>query len=335
LWPGPAIEEATVRYLIGLTLIGFGVFTLTAGAFLRFYVAPGLIAAPTDIYQVTRLRADNATYFDGAAVKTRTGVTLTATNTVRGDVSSSHGDTAVWDSTTVIQDLSNSSLVDVRQQRAVFDRRTGQLANCCGASVQGNTSVRQSGIGLFWPVNVERKNYQLFDIQTKRSWPIEYEGQETVHGVRTYRFVQTIPATKVTDPVPDVPGNLLGLSGKAANKAIPVDRYYESRATYWIDPRTGAPLDQQQQVLSTLRAKSGPGQLVVANMNLRLTAESQKVLLDKVQNGAGAIRTLKVIIPLAGVLAGLVITLIGAVLSRRNDEARHRRPAEETVTVSG
>lgn len=324
-----------MRYLIGLTIIGLGAFTLTAGVFLRLYIAPRLIAAPTDIYQVTRLRADNATYFDGAAVKTRTGATLTATSTVRGDVPSSRGDTAVWDSTTVIQDLTNNSTMDIRQQRVAFDRRTGQLTNCCGASVQGNTSVRQSGIGLFWPVNVERKTYQLFDIQTKRAWPIGYEGQDTIHGVRTYRFVQTIPATKVPDPVPAVPGNLLGLSGKAANKAIPVDRYYESRATYWIDPRTGAPLDQQQQVLSVLRAKSGPGQLVVANMNLRLTPESQKLLLDKVNKGAGGIHTLKVIVPLAGVLVGLVITLIGAVFSRRNDEARHRRPAEKTVAVSG
>src|SRR5512139_3791109 len=97
-----APEEAALRHVIGLVLTGIGAFILVMGVLVHFYVAPRLIQAPVDAYQVTRLEAVNASYFDVATLKVRQGATLTATNTVRGDVKSSRGGIAVWDSFTVV-----------------------------------------------------------------------------------------------------------------------------------------------------------------------------------------------------------------------------------------
>jgi hypothetical protein len=126
-----------VRQFVGLVLTGLGVFLLVSGALIRFYAAPRLVMAPTDIYQITTLQAENATYFDAASVKVRTGVTITATSTVRGDVKAGRGDIAVWDSLTMVQDLANGRTVDIRPQRVAFDRRTAELTDCCGTSVPG------------------------------------------------------------------------------------------------------------------------------------------------------------------------------------------------------
>jgi hypothetical protein len=318
-----------VRHVIGLTLTGLGIFLLVGGILVRFYVAPRLITAPTDIYQITTLRATNASYFDAASLKVRTGATLTATNTVRGDAKAGHGDIAVWDSFTAVQDLAHNVMVSIQPQRVAFDRRTAQLTNCCGASVQGDTTTRQSGIGLFWPINVAKRNYSLFDSQTKRAWPIRYAGQESVHGVRTYRFVEHIPATKLDRKVPDLPGGLLGLDKKIG--AVAVDPYYEADVTYWVDPRTGTPLNERQKVLSTLQAKQGPGRLVVADMDLQMTDTVQRTLLAKSEDGARGIRTLTTVIPLAGLLVGAVTTGAGILLNvwaRRapRRRRRHRGP---------
>lgn len=322
-----------MRYYIGLALIGLGVFLLATSALFRFYAAPRLILAPTDIYQVTRLQAQNATYFDASSLTLRTGATITVTNTLRGDVKASHGGTAVWDSFTLAQDLDNSKTIDIQPQRLAFDRRTAELTNCCGASVLGDTKVRQSGIGQFWPINVAKKTYQFFEVQTERAWPIRYEGVESVHGIKAYRFVLHVPSTKVSDKPTDLPGTLLGLGAKSGSVAA--DRYSQVDATYWIDSRTGTPVDIRQQILVSLQAQQGPGRLVVADMDLRLTAASQREVLAKANDAADQIRALRLLIPLGSLLGGLVLLALGIPLSRRTGHSpRHRGESAAQVTTA-
>ncbi|MCP9964572.1 DUF3068 domain-containing protein [Actinomadura madurae] len=321
-----------MRRIIGASLIGLGVFLLAAAVLTRFYVAPTLIGAPPDVYQVTRLKAENASYLDAASATPRSGATVVATNTIRGDPGSTHDGVAVWDTTTIVQDVGRGTTIEIQKQRYAFDRRTGQLRNCCGAAVQGDTGVRMSGIGLFWPVDARRRGLELFDPATRRTWPVSFDGEERVAGVSAYRFVARIPETKVTGELPPVPGELLGRRGGGA--AVPVDRYYRAEATYWVDPRTGAPIDQRQRVLSTLRPKEGPGRLVVADLTLRMTPESRKALIGRSDDGARKIRLLETVGPLAAgggglllAVAGLPLTLRGGRRERRPRGAVHRRPA--------
>ena len=151
--------------------------------------------------------------------------------------------------------------VNSTYQRAVFNRRTGQLLDCCGAAVNDDTRVRQDGIGLFWPIGVRKATYQVFDVNAGSAWPATYSGTADVQGVMTYRFVQHIPPTPVAQ-MAGVPSSLLGLRGKASN--VVADRYYQADNTFWVDPRTGVLIDIEQRILSVLRGPGGQGQLVVA-----------------------------------------------------------------------
>jgi Porin PorA len=327
-------EEAALRNVIGMVLTGLGAFLLITAVLVRFYVAPRLIAAPTDVYQVTRLRAENATYFDAKSAKQVTGATIVATNTVRGDVTSSHGDTAVWDSATVIQDVTRGTTVEIQNQRVAFDRRTGLFTGCCGASVDGDVSARQSGVGLFWPVHATKKAKPVYDPATRRAWPAVYAGKERVHGVEAWRFVQHVPYTKVQgQDLPDVPGELLGRA--KGSPSVPVDRYYQAEGIYWVDPRTGNPIDQEQKVLSTLQPRSGPGRLVVGQMDLRMTPESQKALRDKSADGATKINLLRIAAPVGSAAVGVLLLAAGAVVGRagRRRPPRSRQPGEPLATT--
>src|SRR5687768_2058155 len=98
-----------MRRPVGAILIALGAFFLTLAPLVRFYVADQMVRAPLNRYNMTRLEAQNATYFDTASLKQKTGVTLKAINTVRGDVRANEGndDIAVWDSSTNIFDAAN------------------------------------------------------------------------------------------------------------------------------------------------------------------------------------------------------------------------------------
>ncbi|WP_165950429.1 DUF3068 domain-containing protein [Actinomadura sp. GC306] len=312
-----------MRRIIGVSLIGLGAFLVTAGVLVRFYAAPMLIGAPTDIYQVSRLQAENATYLDASTVTVRTGATVTATATVRGDVKAARDGTAVWDSATVLQDLDRGYTVEIQNARYAFDRRTGRLKNCCEAAVQGDKNVNMSGVGLFWPVEASKKDVEVFDNSTRRSWPAVFDGEERVDGLLTYRFVQRIPETKVAGELPALPAALFGRP--EGDPAVEVDRHYRVDATYWIDVRTGAPVDQRRHIVSTLRPKEGPGSLVVADLDLRLTPDSRKALRAKSDDGAGKIGLLKAVVPLTAAGAGLVAVAAGLALTLAGGRRTSRR----------
>lgn len=298
-----------------LALTCLGAFLVASGLLLRYYAAPRLIAAPANLYQTDILRAPGASYFDEASLTTRHDVTLTYTLTIRGDPQASTGTTAVWDSYAALADVKHGVLVNSVYWRAVFNRRTGQLRSCCGASVNDDTRVRQRGIGLFWPIGTRKATYQAFDVNAESAWPATYRGMARIQSIMTYRFVQHIPPVRVAQ-VAGVPSSLLGLRGKARN--VVADRYYQAENTFWVDPRTGVLIDAEQRIRSVLHGPGGQGQLVVADANLRMSESSRRQMAALASKNAASIAMLQVTSPLGGIILGLILILAGTVPFRRH-----------------
>lgn len=321
-----------MRRKVGLILIGIGAFLIALAPLFRFYVVHQVLAAPLDIYEKTTLQADNATYLDAAKLKIVKGATVTATNTTRGDVHAGDGKIAVWDSFTSVEDVNANVKIDTQMQRAVFDRRTSELQNGRGAQVNNDPNAHQSGVGLFWPVDVKKKTYHYFDTTTKRAWPMTYSGEDRTQGIRTYRFVQTIPPTVTETIKPGVPVSLLNMPAAQAaelpgydkkTKTVPVNRVYQATTTAWVDPRTGAPVNQQQRVMTTLRTSDGVDRLVVGDLNLKMLPSSQKHLVDRSDGDAGYLALIRTWLPYGGGGVGIVLLLVGLALALNG----RRRPA--------
>jgi Porin PorA len=294
-----------------LVLAGLGAFLMVFGLLLRFYVAPRLIAAPAGFYLVVTLTDPHASYFDQRALIIRRDVTLTYSDTIRGDAGAGTGTIAVWDQFMVLQDVKRRNQLISTYQRSAFNRRTGELTNCCGASVNDDTRVRQDGIGVvFWPIGTRRATYQVFDTNTERAWPAAYSGTAHVQGLLTYRFTQRVPVT-VVQQIPGVPTALLGLRGPSRN--VVAIRTFQASNTFWVDPRTGVPVRVEERILSVLHAPGGQGRLMVANADLQMTPASQRALAALARQNATAITILRQEGPLAGLVFGLVLLLAGTV----------------------
>ncbi|MCO6006000.1 DUF3068 domain-containing protein [Actinoallomurus purpureus] len=311
-----------MRRNVGLVLTGTATFFLAFAALVRFYVADQVIAAPANFFQQTTLEAADASYLDTATLKIRKGAHLRAVNTIRGDVRAASRKTAVWDSFTSIEDPATKKSVEIQQQRAAFDRRTGALENVQGASVGGDTSVRQSGVGLFWPIGVGKRSYPYFDLSTKRTWPATFEGEERIHGLRAYRFVQRVPPTVTESVKGGLPASLLkvknpkrlpGYDKKTGNVAV--DRVYDATVTIWVDPRTGGQVNQEQKVRTALRTRDGVDRLVAADLDLKMVDAGQRSLVDLNRSQAFKITLLRTAGPLGGAGLGLVLLVVGLVLA--------------------
>lgn len=296
-------------------LAGLGAFLVVTGLLLRFYAAPRLIAAPADFYATITLADPHASYFDQGALTTRRNVTLSFVNTLRGDPGAGTSTIAVWDSFTVLEDLKRKVQVASTFQRSAFNRHTGELTNCCGASVNDDTRVRQDGIAVvFWPIGTRKITYQVYDTNTERAWPAAYSGTARVQGLTTYRFTQHIPVT-VVQQLSGVPTSLLGLRGPSRN--VVTNRTYQADNTFWVDPRTGVPIDAEERILSVLHGPGGQGQLMVASADLKMTPASQRFLASVAEKNAASIATLHLTGPVGGVALGLLLILAGTVPFRR------------------
>ncbi len=315
-------DAAAVGGRIRPVLAGLGAFLAVFGLLLRFYAAPRLIAAPAGFYITVTLTDPHASYFDESALTTRHDVALTYNDTIRGDPAASTGTIAVWDQFTVLEDLKRNVQLIATFQRSAFNRRTGELSNCCGASVNDDTRVRQDGIGVvFWPIGTQKTTYQVYDTNTERAWPAAYSGTARVQGLLTYRFTQRIPAT-VVQQLPGVPTSLLGLPGTSRN--VVADRSFQASNTFWVDPRTGVPVDTEERILSVLHGPGGQGSLVVADADLTMTPASQRSLAAVARQNAASITTLRQTGPLGGILLGLLLVAAGTVPVHRR-RVRSRR----------
>ncbi len=289
-----------------LTLAGVGAFLVAITLLLLFYIGPQVIAAPVSFNQTYVLTATNASYFNAGTLSTELGANLTYTLTVRSDPSASSHTNAVWDSSAVLTDPLNKTTVNAVVLRGAFNRRTGEMLNCCGASLNGDTRVRQSGIWLLFPVNTNKATYQVFDPNSGHTFPATYTGTARVDGLTTYRFVQHVPPT-VAAQMAGIPSYLLGLKGSSSSTVV-ANRYWSADNTFFVDPRTGVPIDEEVKGLSVLRGPGGQGKLTVADMDLKMTQSTQNQLVALANKNATSITLLRVAGPVGtGVLGVLLI----------------------------
>ena len=153
-----------MRRVIGLILTGLGTFLIVCAVLLPTWVSSQVIKFPLNEFETATLAASNASYFSPSSLTEKTGVSLEATYTIKGDGAAGNSSTAVWDEYSYAYDLTNRQAVQQMTRRFAFDRRTALLVMCCGANVNGDSSIEQRGyLGYVFPIGTQKQTYDVFD----------------------------------------------------------------------------------------------------------------------------------------------------------------------------
>ena len=154
---------------------------------------------------------------------------------------------------------------------------------------------------------------------------MKYEGTETVQGLRTYRFVGSVPAT-MTGTL-SVPSKVLG---EPEGEMLTAENWYANDRTYWVEPETGVIMDASESQDTTLRY-NGEERVVATRGTTGYPDEQTKANIDEYKPLASQLHLLRVVLPIAGLVGGLLALLAGAllVLTGRKTSAE----AEETVAA--
>lgn len=315
-------------------LTGLGVFFIVLAILSKFFVPGQAVKFPLNEYSKTTLQADNASYFSQKSANEESGVTLQATTTTKGDVAAAKSvgsnNVAVWQTYTAVEDITNHQPVSIPADgnALAFDRKTGVLVPWSGNNVNGkHVDVTGQEQGSLWPLNTEKKNYQVFDTTLQRPVTFQYKGTANTNGISTYVFTAQIPNTQVGTQ--SLPGALVGQT--ASEVTLP--QFYSANETYFVDPVTGVPLKVEQHVQETLQDSSGTTLLVLMDADYKTTPASVASAIATDNGGTTKITVLNVIVPIVAGLIGLILLVLGLVLSRGRPEDEEYEEDDETIRV--
>jgi hypothetical protein len=310
-----------MRRVLGLVLTGLGAFFLALALLMRFYLPGQVIKFPLNEYLVIAVSGHDLSYFSAKQLKVVTGVDAKATTTVEGDVAAGSSSTAVWNSFTAVEDLTNSQPIEYVNQRSAFDRRTGEIVDCCGAFVaisdQPTVKGHQSGLAYAWPFNSQKQTYQVFDTTLAKPEPFRYDGTATIDGLSTYKYVEHIVNRQFGTET--LPGQL---AGYPSLPEVTLPEYVTETNTFWIDPVTGQPVNVVENRTLALENISGQTKLILYKGLLSGTPQNVKTNVGIANSAHFKINLVEFIGPLVGLILGVVLLVVGIalILGKRDTE---------------
>jgi hypothetical protein len=272
--------------------------------------------------------------FDPATLTVNSNVPLVAMERVRADVTASKGadNRTVYDESQTVS-KSAGGLVVADTERLPFNGKTSQMISCCGGNVDGKPIADYSGVmPLKFGFDVQKKTYLYFDRTINKATAMDFKDVETIDGVQTYKFVQTIAPTRIGTL--EVPGNLVG----SVAAAVDAPEFYGNIRTVWVEPVTGVIVKGSEQQKQTLRDVDNNDKVTLIEATLTFTDANIKASADAASSAASQLGLIKTTIPIVGLVLGIVLLVLGfvLVLGRRRDTVPvHAHVSSDAKGASG
>src|SRR6266511_3673812 len=304
-------REAKVGRRVIYLLVFVGFFLVFFSLLLRFYAYPRLQKAPLNQYSQP-VAVGTATYFNRAQLR-EVNAQIQNIRTVKGDPKAGSSSTAVWDSFLVTKDLGDNGVIAADLERIALDRVTAESKHCCG------DQPPHSGLTLKFPFNTQKRTYSFWDTYAKQAFPATYAGSERIQGLEVFRFEQRFS---------NVPLDRLEVSGAQAGQpnvaTVPATIMFSAVKTLWVEPRTGIIIKAGEDATQILQTDTGVPVLTAFKGSL---VYNQKTISDNVDDARTAVSQLRLIqwiLPIGGLVLGVVLVVVGVVLlGRGNSGGQH------------
>ncbi len=165
-----------------------------------------------------------------------------------------------------------------------------------------------------WAFDLQKQDYNVFDSSIKTGTTWSYQGEETVFGVPTYVYTNEVPPTMV-DTL-EIPTSAIPGEDKDAEGSTVLDEMYSSKSTYWMEPVTGQIIQGESSEFTTYDL-DGEQKLVKADYTGK---SGNQESADDAAALAGLVTMIGTTLPLVFAILGIVLIVIGLLLSRGGDK---------------
>jgi hypothetical protein len=131
--------------------------------------------------------------------------------------------------------------------------------------------------------------------------------------MKTYKFVELIPAHQILTQ--DTPGSLLG----STEPSVPAPVFYQNTRTIWVEPRTGVIIKGMEENKTTIRDAAGQDKITVLQATFTFDDPTQRDQVKLAKDAINKINAGKLYAPIGGLVLGLVLIVLGALMLRRSE----------------
>lgn len=274
-------------------LLGLGAFFLTSAGVAKFWATDAAERIPLDSYQRTYLTG-TADKLDPATGKTA-HERVKITNITQVDDKLSTGTVVVFvTSTCVNQDVGNPAdcltkrdprMISVTKLNYASDRHTAMAVDD-PKYVTNDPPVQ--GLTNKWPFYPKNISYPVWDDTSKQATPAEYVGDVVVQGLKCKQYHQLITGATI-----DLGNNIMA--------------DYSLDETYTIDAVTGKIINQQLHDKRTLK----DGGATALDLTAEYTPQTIADNVDYAKSSGKQLQLITKVVPVAGLIAGLICLAIG------------------------
>ncbi|MEU1208959.1 DUF3068 domain-containing protein [Nocardia sp. NPDC005825] len=339
--------SAGTRKTVACVLVGLGAMLLVAAIMIPTYTVSRLAKTPLDL-EITTVATNPQTgapseVLDSKSLTSTTGSAKVDQNvplvsqrflTVENPSDASEMTIQAGQTLRRTDKQGDTGLLTASIDRVTVDRKTGEPVESVDGGPNGAIAVtvdkkgesvmdpvQHTGLQYRFPIGTEKKTYPYFDLNTRKSYDINYVDEAEINSLKTYHFQMTAPVTDLST-VANSPTNKLTLPaakwGVEGDGDVTMARFYTNVRDLWVEPDTGTVIKGQEQI-HLFYARTGDKPEVTALKSTLVfdenTIESQiSVAKENIDKLSLYGRTLPIILGVVGLLfliAGIVLGLLG------------------------
>jgi hypothetical protein len=192
-----------------------------------------------------------------------------------------------------------------------------------------NIALPHEGLTYRFPFDTEKKTYPFFDPIAQKAFDANYDGEEDVNGLTTYRFTQNIGFDgdgKLVEPVKyaslydndedsqvTAPASQWGVGGDP-NAPITMSRYYAAQRTMWVDPVSGTIVRSEERAQHYYAREALKPEATFVDYTLTSNEETVESQVAQARDERDRIALWGRILPITFTATGLVALVGGALL---------------------
>ncbi|MDT5152476.1 MAG: hypothetical protein QOI01_4209 [Mycobacterium sp.] len=191
-----------------------------------------------------------------------------------------------------------------------------------------NVALPHEGLAYRFPFDTQKKTYPYFDPIAQKAYDANYDGEEDVNGLNTFRFTQNVGYDadgKLVEPVKyaslygddadstvSARAELWGLPG-GPDEQITMTRYYAAQRTFWVDPVSGTIVKAEEHGYHYYARDALKPEVTFADYKVTTNEETVEAQVASARDEGDVVSLWGRILPITFTGVGL-LALVGGVL---------------------
>jgi DUF3068 family protein len=192
-----------------------------------------------------------------------------------------------------------------------------------------NVALPHDGLAYRFPFDTEKRTYPVFDPIAQKAYDANYDGEEDVNGLTTYKFSQNVGYDadgKLVEPIKyaslydddadaqvTARASLWGLPGNP-DEPITMTRYYAAQRTFWVDPVSGTIVKKKERGNHFYAREPLKPEVTFVDFTVTSTEDTVETQVSSARDERDRLALWGRILPITFTAVGLVALIGGALL---------------------